>query len=131
MESEDGVGFFFSVFRGAGDGTQGPASTRTGTAPCWCRTTLLEAFLLEGEITCLQIFLCDNTGVFKKIDYHAVNNFAFPKQVSFYLSHTSSPFCFGYFGDGISRTICPGWPLPSVLSFSASQIVRITGMSHW
>jgi hypothetical protein len=25
------------------------------------------------------------------------------------LSHTSSPFCSGYFGDGISRTICPGW----------------------
>jgi hypothetical protein len=26
------------------------------------------------------------------------------------LSHISSPFCSGYLGDGVSRTICPGWP---------------------
>jgi hypothetical protein len=24
------------------------------------------------------------------------------------MSHTSSPFFSGYFGDGVSRTICPG-----------------------
>jgi hypothetical protein len=26
------------------------------------------------------------------------------------LSHASSPFCSGSFGDGVSWTICPGWP---------------------
>jgi hypothetical protein len=37
-------------------------------------------------------------------------NFMFAKQVLYCLSDTSSPFCSGYFfGDGFSRTICPGW----------------------
>jgi hypothetical protein len=32
------------------------------------------------------------------------------------LQPTSSPFCSVYFGDGISRTICPGWPWTQILS---------------
>jgi hypothetical protein len=45
------------------------------------------------------------------------------------LSHTSSPLCYGYF-DGVSQTICLGWPQNLILSISASWIARITGVSH-
>jgi hypothetical protein len=38
------------------------------------------------------------------------------KKHAFYLlSHTSSPFYFGYFGDRVSRTIFPGWPQMTIL----------------
>jgi hypothetical protein len=47
------------------------------------------------------------------------------------LSHTSSPLCSGYFGDGISQTIYSGWPQTSMLPISASQVAKITGVSHW
>jgi hypothetical protein len=57
--------------------------------------------------------------------------FVLAKQVLYYLSHASSPFCSGYFEDRIFWTICPGWPWISVLLLSASQIARIIGMSHW
>jgi hypothetical protein len=33
--------------------------------------------------------------------------------------------------DGVSQTICPGWPQTLILLTSASQIARIIGMSHW
>jgi hypothetical protein len=33
--------------------------------------------------------------------------------------------------DGVSWTICPYWPLTMILQISASQVARITGMSHW
>jgi hypothetical protein len=46
------------------------------------------------------------------------------------LSYTSSPFCSYYFGDGVSRVICLGWSQIAILLISASQVVRITGMSH-
>jgi hypothetical protein len=39
------------------------------------------------------------------------------------LSHASSLFCSGYFGDRISWIICPDRPLISV------QVARITGAS--
>jgi hypothetical protein len=45
------------------------------------------------------------------------------------LSHTFSPFCSGYFGDGISQTIWLGWPQILLLLISASQVARITGLS--
>jgi hypothetical protein len=41
-----------------------------------------------------------------------------------------SPFCSGYFGDGVSQTTFLSWPLTTVLPISASQIARITGVSH-
>jgi hypothetical protein len=47
-----------------------------------------------------------------------------PKQVLYSLSHTSSPFCSGYFGDGVQAGLEPPY------SLSVSQVVRITGMSH-
>jgi hypothetical protein len=46
------------------------------------------------------------------------------------LSQTSSPFCSGYFGDRISQTICLGWPWTMILLILASQVARITGISH-
>jgi hypothetical protein len=46
------------------------------------------------------------------------------------LSHTASPFCSGYFGDMVFKTISPGWPHTSILLISASQIVRNIGVSH-
>jgi hypothetical protein len=47
------------------------------------------------------------------------------------LNHTSSPFCTGYVGDGVSQTVCLGWPLTVFLLISASQVARIISMSHW
>jgi hypothetical protein len=52
------------------------------------------------------------------------------KQVLHYLSHASSPFCSGYFGDGFLRTICLDWPRTTMLPYSASQVAGITGVSY-
>jgi hypothetical protein len=49
----------------------------------------------------------------------------------YHLSHTSSPFCSGYFRDGVSWTVCLGCPQIAILLISASQVTRITGVSHW
>jgi hypothetical protein len=54
----------------------------------------------------------------------------FEHKVFYHLSHTSSLFCYGYFGDGILGTICPGWPRTAILPVSASQVSRITDMNH-
>jgi hypothetical protein len=56
--------------------------------------------------------------------------FTLAKQALYPLSHSSSPFCSGYFGDGILQTVCLGWLPASILLISASQAARITGMSH-
>jgi hypothetical protein len=40
-------------------------------------------------------------------------------------------FCIGFFRDRVSRTICLGWPQSMIFLISASQVARITGMSHW
>jgi hypothetical protein len=45
------------------------------------------------------------------------------------LSHTSSPFCSGYFGDQVSGTICLGWPPTMILLISAFQVARMIGVS--
>jgi hypothetical protein len=46
------------------------------------------------------------------------------------LSHTSSLFSSGCLWDGVSWTICPGWPPTLICQISASQEARITGISH-
>jgi hypothetical protein len=56
--------------------------------------------------------------------------FMLAKQVFYCLSHRSSPFCSGYFEDGILGTVCLGWPRTWTLLISVSQVARITGMSH-
>jgi hypothetical protein len=55
-------------------------------------------------------------------------NQGFTKQVLYHLSPTSSPFSSGSFGDGISRTICQGWPGTLTFQISASQVAKITGV---
>jgi hypothetical protein len=54
----------------------------------------------------------------------------FAKQALYPLSHIYSPFCSGYFGDGVSWTAYSGWPQTVILLISASQAARIIGMSH-
>jgi hypothetical protein len=57
--------------------------------------------------------------------------FVLAKQVLYCLNHDFRPFCSGYFGDGILRTVCLGWPQTAILLISNSQIARITGVSLW
>jgi hypothetical protein len=52
------------------------------------------------------------------------------KEVLFCLGQGSSPFCSGYFGDEVLPTNFPGWSRTSILEISASQVARITGVSH-
>jgi hypothetical protein len=73
----------------------------------------------------IQFCFCFSVGL-----RHCIQGFTLAKQVLYHFSHTSSPFCSGYFGDGISWNICQCWPQTSILPISASQIARITGMSH-
>jgi hypothetical protein len=49
------------------------------------------------------------------------------------LSHTSSSFCSGFFGDGgASQTFCLGWPQIDIFPIGAIQVDTITtGVSHW
>jgi hypothetical protein len=46
------------------------------------------------------------------------------------LSHATSPFCSSCFGDGVLPTICLGWTWSKNLPISASQVPKITGVSH-
>jgi hypothetical protein len=46
------------------------------------------------------------------------------------MSHTSSPFCCGYFGDEVSWTICLGWSWMMIFPLSAFQVARIIAVSH-
>jgi hypothetical protein len=44
------------------------------------------------------------------------------KQELYHLTDTSSPFCFGYFGDRVLQTICLDWPQTVILHILASQV---------
>jgi hypothetical protein len=60
-------------------------------------------------------------------------DFMLAKQVLYHLSHTSSPFCSGYFGDvemGSHELFFPSWLQIKILPISASKIARITSASH-
>jgi hypothetical protein len=35
-----------------------------------------------------------------------------------------------FFWDRVSGTVCPGWQQTAILLTSASQVARITGVSH-
>jgi hypothetical protein len=59
-----------------------------------------------------------------------IQGFALTKQVLYCLDQTSCPFCSGYFGDRVLWTICRGWPWTMILPMLASQVGRITGVSH-
>jgi hypothetical protein len=47
------------------------------------------------------------------------------------LSHGSSPFCSGYFEDGVLRTTFLGCLQTIILLISTSQVARIVGVIHW
>jgi hypothetical protein len=52
--------------------------------------------------------------------------------MAYTLSQSTSPFfVMGFFQDRVSQTICLGWLRTAILKFSASQVARITGVSHW
>jgi hypothetical protein len=57
-------------------------------------------------------------------------DFVLAKQGLCHWSYTPSPFCSGYFGDGISGTIYLDWLWTSILPISASQVAKITGVRH-
>jgi hypothetical protein len=69
-----------------------PASDR---APVAVRGFVVSGFLLFYFLMELVFEFCTS---------------ALAKQALYHLSHTSSPFCSGYFGDGVSQTICLDWP---------------------
>jgi hypothetical protein len=50
------------------------------------------------------------------------------KQALNCLIHTSSPFCFGYFGDGVLQAICRGWSRTSILLI---QSPKYLGLQVW
>jgi hypothetical protein len=52
------------------------------------------------------------------------------KLVLYCLSHTSSPFWSGYFGDSMPYTVFPGWPWTEIFWISTPQVTRVIGMSH-
>jgi hypothetical protein len=58
-----------------------------------------------------------------------ISGTGFSNQALYYLSHTSSPFCSGYFGDGGLANYL-GWPRTLILLILASQIARIIHVSH-
>jgi hypothetical protein len=59
------------------------------------------------------LFFFGGTGIW-------IQGFTLAKQVLYTWATTSSPFYSGYFGDGDSRTICPGRPQTWILLISAS-----------
>jgi hypothetical protein len=89
----------------------------------------LHVFLQFGSLftpffVCVCVCVCGRAGVWTL-------GFELPKQAFYCFNHTSSSFCSDYLGDGgVSWTICPGCPPTTSLLISASQVVRITALSH-
>jgi hypothetical protein len=54
----------------------------------------------------------------------------FAEQALYRLSHTSSPFFSGYFGDGGLTKYLPRMTEPQIHLISASQVARIIGVSQ-
>jgi hypothetical protein len=50
--------------------------------------------------------------------------------VLYCMNHTISPIYCGYFGDGISQTICLGWTWTTILPIFACQVARIVEVSY-
>jgi hypothetical protein len=47
------------------------------------------------------------------------------EQVLYHLIHTSNPLYSGYFGDGVSQTVCQGWLQTTILPISTSKVAGI------
>jgi hypothetical protein len=64
------------------------------------------------------------------LEFELKQGFALTKQALYHLSHTSSPFCSGYFGDGGLANYLLGLALNlDLLQISASQVAGIIGVS--
>jgi hypothetical protein len=50
--------------------------------------------------------------------------------VLYHMSHACIHFAVFILDMGVSLAICQGWPWTSSLPISASQVARITGVSH-
>jgi hypothetical protein len=90
--------------------------------------------LYSGVCVCVCVCVCN---LFILFIYSFGNGsgvwtqgFIVTKQVLYHLSHITSPFCSGYFGDGILRTTSLSWLQTVILPISASQVARITVVSH-
>jgi hypothetical protein len=68
---------------------------------------------------------------FFKWDWVWTQSFVLAKQVLYYLSHTSSPFYSGYFGDGSLTNYLPRLASNLDPMISASQLAKFIGVSHW
>jgi hypothetical protein len=62
--------------------------------------------------------------------FGGTQGFVLAKQALYHSSHVFSPFFSGYFGDGLSRTICLDWHGALTLPISAFQVARLTCVSH-
>jgi hypothetical protein len=63
-------------------------------------------------------------------DWSLNSGFCTWKAGTLLLEPRSSPLYSGYFGHGVSHTICLGWPQTALFLISASQVARMTGMSR-
>jgi hypothetical protein len=70
-----------------------------------------------------QLLFFGKTGIWTQ-------GFVLTNLVLYFLSHTASLFCSGYFGDGVLWTMCLSWPCTKILPTSAFQVARITVVSH-
>jgi hypothetical protein len=59
-----------------------------------------------------------------------LRGFMLAKQVHYCLRFISSPFCSGYFGDRVLRTICLDWPGTAIFLIPSSQAAKIIGVGY-
>jgi hypothetical protein len=64
-------------------------------------------------------------------DWFELRAFAVGKQTLYHLNHTTRQFALVILEMEFSWTVCLGWPWTTTLPISASQVARITGLSHW
>jgi hypothetical protein len=103
-------------------------------ASCWLGRYSTTSLILSSN-TVSRIFPKSvvgraNMSFFCKCVWDWGLNSGLAKQELYHLNHTSSPSCSDYFEDGISWSICLDWPRTESLLISASQVARITDMSH-
>jgi homogentisate 1,2-dioxygenase len=75
-------------------------------------------------------WFCPDFSFFFGGTWFSTQGFTLAKQTLYHLSHTSGPFQSGYFGEVVSQTISRTQPQTTILLISASQVARITSMSH-
>jgi hypothetical protein len=69
--------------------------------------TFIQMELIHCLIFCIHVILWQNFFLFCSIGVWT-QGFVLAKQMLYHLSHTSSPFCSGYFGDGSLMNYLPG-----------------------